>query len=234
MLQLPPLAQWLQLFDGNRTSGLETEFTPDMRRLVKQFYFRRCLRHFHSTSNESYAAAVARIPCVSMWDDHDIFDGFGSYDDEVQVRCTLLRAVTFQLTSERVQACEVMQGIFACAREMFCLFQLHMTCDERDARGYFGGNESFSTILRANDVAIVVVDLRSEKTRTQFASAATYSELKIRMLKLNCRHIFCVVGIPVLYPPLTTIHNVIDSMNPSDKNTFLAFQLKQLNKSLKQ
>jgi hypothetical protein len=127
-----------------------------------------------------------------------------------------------------------MRGIFATAREMFCLFQLHITFNERLARGYFGGSDSFSTILSANDVAIVVADLRSEKSRSQFASAATYTELRNRMLKLNYRHLICVVGIPILYPPLTAMHKFIDSMNPKDKNTFFAFNLKHLNKGLKQ
>jgi hypothetical protein len=238
VLQLPPIAQWLQLFDCNRAAALQVEFSPDMRRLVKQFYFRRYLQHFHSASNESYATALTSIPSVSMWDDHDIFDGYGSYDDEVQVcHSSCARALQYasqQLTNERAQACEVMRGIFACAREMFCLFQLHMTCDERAILGYFGGSCSLSTILPANDVAVVVLDLRSERTRSQFSSATTYSELKTRMLKLNCHHMLCVISIPILYPPLNTMHKVIDSMNPKDKNKFFAFHLKLLNKSLKQ
>jgi hypothetical protein len=41
--------------------------------------------HFHSPQNQSYAVALSSIPFVNTWDDHDIFDGFGSYDDEIQV-----------------------------------------------------------------------------------------------------------------------------------------------------
>jgi hypothetical protein len=46
----------------------------------------------------------ASVPTLMMWDDHDIFDGWGSY------------------SPERQQS-EVFQGIFNIAREYFYLFQ---------------------------------------------------------------------------------------------------------------
>lgn len=85
VLQLPLIKEWLNLFDSDRSSGIATEFSADMYNTVRQFYFRRCLRHFHSPYNQSYAAVLSCIPFVNTWDDHDIFDGFGSYDDEIQV-----------------------------------------------------------------------------------------------------------------------------------------------------
>jgi len=109
-----------------------------------------------------------------------------------------------------------------------------MTFDERTQRGYFGGGQSLSTILKANHVAIIMVDLRSERGRTQIVSTATYSELKMRMLKLNCRFALCVLGLPILYPPHTSMHNIIDSMNPDGKNKLFTFLLKKLNTGLKQ
>ena len=127
-----------------------------------------------------------------------------------------------------------MQGIFKCAREAFCLFQLHVTFDERANRGYFKDSVSLSTVLAANDVAVCVLDLRSERSRSRFASDASYAELKNRLLQLSCRHVICVIGIPILYPPHTTLHKIIDAMNPKDLNKFFAFQLKTLNKGLNQ
>ena len=67
------------------TKGLDADFSSEMEKLVRQFYFKRCLMHFHSTRNQSYAVALSSIPFVNTWDDHDIFDGFGSYDDDIQV-----------------------------------------------------------------------------------------------------------------------------------------------------
>ena len=48
VLKLPLVAEWLQLINSNRDSGLGFEFSPDMNREVKEFYFRRCVEHFHS------------------------------------------------------------------------------------------------------------------------------------------------------------------------------------------
>jgi hypothetical protein len=127
-----------------------------------------------------------------------------------------------------------MRGIFLCAREVFCLFQLHMTFAERTSRGYFRNTESLSSVLAANDVAVCVLDSRSERSRTRFASDASYGELKNRLLQLRCEHVLCVIGIPILYPPHSIVHEIIDMMNPREVNKFFAFQLKHLNKGLKQ
>jgi hypothetical protein len=85
VLLLPPIAAWLKSFHDDGCSGLNADFSPEMRAQVQQFYFKRCLHHFHSPRNQSYALALSSIPFVYAWDDHDIFDGFGSYDDDIQV-----------------------------------------------------------------------------------------------------------------------------------------------------
>jgi hypothetical protein len=90
VLKLPLVAEWLQLINSSYQTGLAVEFSADMKMQVKEFYFKRCLQHFHSSQNEGYAAALSSIPAVNTWDDHDIFDGFGSYEDEIQV-CAMLR-----------------------------------------------------------------------------------------------------------------------------------------------
>jgi hypothetical protein len=126
VLKLPLVAEWLELTQRSCKSGLAVEFSPDMNMQVREFYFRRCLQHFHSSRNESYAAALSSIPAVNMWDDHDIFDGFGSYADEIQVFSRHRVACIKCAFTVCLQACKVMRGIFACAREVFCMFQLHI------------------------------------------------------------------------------------------------------------
>lgn len=46
-------------------------FTPAMLREVEQYYFGHYCRHF---GTPEFAAALAAIPFVFNWDDHDIFD----------------------------------------------------------------------------------------------------------------------------------------------------------------
>jgi phosphodiesterase/alkaline phosphatase D-like protein len=46
-------------------------FTPAMLREVEQYYFGHYCRHF---GTPEFAAALAAIPFIFNWDDHDIFD----------------------------------------------------------------------------------------------------------------------------------------------------------------
>lgn len=46
-------------------------FTPAMLREVEQYYFGHYCRHF---GTPEFAAALATIPFIFSWDDHDIFD----------------------------------------------------------------------------------------------------------------------------------------------------------------
>ena len=41
---------------------------------------------------EHVSTAMSSIPNVMMWDDHDIFDGFGSYDKELQT-CPVFKVI---------------------------------------------------------------------------------------------------------------------------------------------
>jgi len=54
---------------------------------------------------------LARVPSLMMWDDHDIFDGWGSH-------------------KKWFHDSMVAKGMFACAREAFCLMQLCTAPDE--------------------------------------------------------------------------------------------------------
>jgi phosphodiesterase/alkaline phosphatase D-like protein len=54
---------------------------------------------------------MARIPTVMMWDDHDIFDGWGSF-------------------SEPMQHSPVFQTLFNHARRAFWVFQLQRAVDD--------------------------------------------------------------------------------------------------------
>lgn len=64
-------------------------FTPAMMQEVEQFYFGHYCKHF---SEPGFAAALANVPYTFVWDDHDIFDGWGSYPDYLQ------HSAVFQVT----------------------------------------------------------------------------------------------------------------------------------------
>ena len=95
----PEIEAWL---DARRRQRLATAFSDEMRDAVLKFY----LDHYLTIYNQPQIAhMLARVPSLMMWDDHDIFDGWGSH-------------------KKWFQGSAVAKGMFACARDAFCLMQL--------------------------------------------------------------------------------------------------------------
>ena len=70
---VPSIKRWSEKKAERRSTA---PFTPTMGRQVERFYFELyCSRWAQAEP----ARMFTRIPTVMMWDDHDIFDGWGSY-----------------------------------------------------------------------------------------------------------------------------------------------------------
>jgi hypothetical protein len=80
------------------------QFTPEMAEEVDKFYLSNYKDKFFKSPE--YVNILPNIPGIYMWDDHEIFDGYGSYPDYIQ-------------------NCPIMRNIFALAKKYFCMFQLH-------------------------------------------------------------------------------------------------------------
>lgn len=96
------------------------------------------------------------IPNVMLWDDHDIFDGWGSYPPDML-------------------NCPVFQGIYGIARKFYMLFQHHVTIEDvqRENSDLFGARigdeiQSYSFLKRFGpNLAILGIDIRGERTKKQ-------------------------------------------------------------------
>ncbi len=73
---IPELKAWAALPWRKR---LKAAFTSTLRRKLEEYFSRIYLERW---SQPEVAAALARLPTVMMWDDHDIMDGWGSYPAE--------------------------------------------------------------------------------------------------------------------------------------------------------
>jgi hypothetical protein len=179
------------------------------------------------------ADAMARVPTIMMWDDHDIFDGWGSF-------------------SEAMQCSPLFQVLFKHARRAFWVFQMqHALDDLPDLRFNESANVSrkdplfepidwavhrnsdqlalpllkdqsgFSSAFQVGPVAIVVTDLRTERSRTQVLGEKTWGALKEWMLGLdpepsnqsgkNCQHLILMSSVPVAHPKLTLAEGLLDT-----------------------
>lgn len=165
----------------------QAPFTETLRAQVDAFYFRLYLERWRQPA---VAAMLAQAPSVMMWDDHDIFDGWGSYP-------------------EAQQHSPVYQGIYSVARHYFRLFQLH-AADDACVALRLPGQPGYSQGLRVGDCAILVLDLRSERSRTRVMSdeawQAAYTWLEEQH---GCRHLFVMSSIPVVHPDFSTLEALL-------------------------
>ncbi len=168
----PTVVKWSELSRSKRISyKVEAAISNELKHFYETLYVKRW-------SSPQMAHMMASVPTVMMWDDHDIFDGWGSYKPDLQ-------------------GCEVFQGIFCNARRYFELFQLRSwhnnTLLSSGAHGSFG--------LRFHDYLILGLDNRSDRTRNQVMSPCHWNDIKC-WLRSQCRwsgNFLVLSAIPVAY-----------------------------------
>ena len=197
--------------DKGREPGRKIK-KKELRAEIEQFYFDIYCRQW---SRGGMREVLASVPTLMMWDDHDIFDGWGSY-------------------GEKKQSWEVFHYIFEGAREHFCLFQLQATFDELEkarkekarngSKARFGGEGSselpallpgqpaFSYAYRVDDTVLVAPDMRSERTRNQVMSDGSRQALYDWMDTLKpeeCRNFILLSPIPLVYVNSNLLEGVL-------------------------
>jgi len=133
----------------------------------------------------------ATIPSVMMWDDHDIFDGWGSYPDARQ-------------------KCEVFQAVFAEASRVFDVFQLR--CGTGNRLNAAAGHRTLR--LRFRDNHILVLDNRSERTMAQIMSEQNWQDVKdwlVGLSKKPVANLLVMAGVPVVYRSFKTVEAIMDA-----------------------
>jgi hypothetical protein len=201
--------------------------SEQLKRGIADYYFRLYLERWAARNDEAWgtpqshhrgaAAAMAAIPTVMMWDDHDIFDGWGSYPPELQY-------------------CPLFRHMFAEARRAFWIFQLQqreadlplLTDNAANAKRapdapacvpvnwaavreadsltlpFFDGQPGFSHAHQLGPVTLLVPDLRTERSQTQILGEASW-EAFLRRLNAGTaseEHLLVMSSIPVAHPKL--------------------------------
>jgi len=179
-----PIKKWVE---RPRAARLTAAFTETMRRKVDQFYLDLYLSRWSQTEP---AGAMARIPTVMMWDDHDIFDGWGSYPPELH-------------------QCPVYQGIFEVARKYFQVFQLQ-TPPGSPTPATLPGQSFFTFTHQFGTLAILALDMRSERTDQTIMSRGSWDVVLEWMSGLaGCSHLLIMASIPVVHPDFSLLEKVL-------------------------
>lgn len=182
------LAQWWTQPEASRYTQ---PFNRQMADQAMDYFFNA---YCATMARPEYAKAMASIPSIMMWDDHDIFDGWGS-------------------RPEAEHQSQVYRGLFAVARRQFSLFQLGAAIRDPLECVWGAGIGTFTQGFRVGDIGMLALDLRSERTRTEVLGEATWKELPGWLGRFNgCKHLILSSSVPLAFVGMGWIEKTINAL----------------------
>ncbi|KAI8954902.1 hypothetical protein F4801DRAFT_412604 [Xylaria longipes] len=179
-------------------------FTAAMQDELEVFYLERYMMWF---SQGLFGLANSQIPMVNMYDDHDIIDGFGSYP-------------------HHFMKSPVFSGLGNVAFKYYFLFQHQSVPDEDENSepswclgvkpGPYINQPSRSLFVSLGArVTLLAVDARTERTRERVIHPDTWGKLMDRcydeVIKGTTQHLLVLLGVPIAYPRLVWLENILTS-----------------------
>ncbi|KAI0506946.1 hypothetical protein F5B22DRAFT_430114 [Xylaria bambusicola] len=194
-------SEWITLKNPLHKSN--APFTPALQDELEAFYLERYMMWF---SQGLFGLASSQIPMVNMYDDHDIIDGFGSYP-------------------HHFMKSPVFSGLGNVAFKYYLLFQHQSIPDETDDEpswclgvkpGPYINHLSRSLFVSLGArVALLAVDARTERTREEILHPDTWRKLMDRcyeeVVKGKTQHLLVLLGVPIAYPRLVWLENILTS-----------------------
>ena len=175
----PTLREWA---DAPLDERYRHDFDEAAERAAMRFFVERYL---HLYTRPELVAVLASVPSVMMWDDHDIFDGWGSHPAEL-------------LDSP------VGRGLFDVARRAFLLLQRGLSPSDSEP------GDSLSFALRFPGFDLLVPDLRSERRPEQVLGAKGRAEMERQLDdSAGVEHVFLMSSVPLLGPRLSLLERMI-------------------------
>ncbi|KAM3066852.1 hypothetical protein ACMFMG_006999 [Clarireedia jacksonii] len=207
--EVPLLKQWLAMSgkENRRSAAWTARHEED----VSHAYFHYYTSHF----DQPYLReAFAQIPHVLQIDDHDIFDGYGSYP-------------------EYMQNSNMFKNIGRIGIEMYLLFQHHTTLDilrnvstDLDLFTITGNGWHFVKYLGPS-VVVVGPDCRSERNQRQVLAGPTYQGIfpKVATLPPSVQHCIWMISVPIIYPRLEAVESLAHTMATGKKAVNTTYNL---------
>lgn len=199
--EIPLLKQWLAM--SGKENRKNAQWTAKHEEDVSHAYFHYYTSHF----DQPYLReAFAQIPHILQIDDHDIFDGFGSYP-------------------EYMQFSNMFKNIGRIGIDMYLLFQHHTTLEilrnvstDTDIFTITGTGWHFVKYL-GPAVVVVGPDCRSERNPYQVMAGPTYQGLfpKVAMLPPSVQHCIWLITVPIIYPRLEAAEQIAHTVATGKK-----------------
>ncbi|KAI9656991.1 MAG: hypothetical protein M1829_000348 [Trizodia sp. TS-e1964] len=199
--EIPLLKQWLAM--SGKDNRRAAPWTAKHEEEVLHAYFHYYTSHF---DQPGLREAFAQIPHVLQIDDHDIFDGYGSYPDYMQTS-------------------NMFKNIGRLGIEMYLLFQHHTTPEilrnvstDQDLFTITGTGWHF---LKYLGPAVVVIgpDCRSERNSQHVIAGPTYQGLfpKVATLPPIVQHCIWMISVPLIYPRFEAAESIAHTMATGKK-----------------
>jgi len=200
--QVPTLKDWS---DRSGDDRWQANVTRRMSQEIDAFFTRLYLERWAQASMRD---ALAAIPTVMMWDDHDIFDGWGSYPAERHYSA-------------------VYQGIYEIARSHYRLFQQQLAPDERHPCAVGNGDGLHLGFAGLGGLDLLAPDLRSERMprepsrgvmSDQIVGSASWEALytwldaRPKAADGEARHLLLMSSIPVTYLDLGGLERALNAL----------------------
>ena len=181
--KLPTIKEWLELPMNER---LVRRDTKKMNRELEAFYENLYITKWKAPN---MSLMFASIPSAMMWDDHDIFDGWGSYPDEIQ--------------NSRVY-----KAIFRAARKYFELFQIR-TLNNRSL--FRKDRDHYSFCFEFCRYLVIGLDQRTNRKIDRVMNSNQWKEF-IDILKNSDKKktLLVMAGLPLVYRDFSFSEHLVD------------------------
>ena len=183
--QLTALKQWNEL---GRAEKVKRKASKALKAQIDRFFSELYVDRWNVAP---VASMLASIPSLMMWDDHDIFDGWGSYPADLQ-------------------NCDTYQAIFAAAKKHFALLQVrgleNRTLLASEPRSHF------SAALKFRGYTILALDNRAERTLHQVMSKTQWRDIT-DYLDQQCQSgdLLLLSAVPVVYRDFSFTERMVDA-----------------------
>jgi hypothetical protein len=170
---VPYLKDWVEM-DWNEK--WTCDFRDDLKQQVEEYHFNTYVQNWERPEVKN---ALASIPSLMMWDDHDIFDGAGSYPP-------------------LLHDSPMMTGLFKIAQKLRLLFQHHTTVEKARDHGLFG-YQSYNFLAHCGpNLVIIGTDGRSERNIETIHHAKTWDMIfdKLEHNVINIPHLIVLFPVP--------------------------------------
>ena len=182
---VPELKKWNSL---NHEDKIVRKASKSLCDQIDRFYDKLYQERW---ANEFMSLMLATVPSVMMWDDHDIFDGWGSFPVDLQNS-------------------DIFQQIFKTAKYYFELFQIR---SKKNTSLLDPAAEHYAFALKLRDYHILALDNRTERTLDQVMSKnKQWPTVNNYLSSIDAGdHLLVLSAVPIVYRDFSFTESIFDS-----------------------